>query len=272
MYKLFFTDLDETLLNSDHHVPQVNIDAIQKAKEKGVKVVLATGRSHLMTDVTLKEIGNYGKEGEYIIAFNGAMIVEAKDFKEVLFQGLSYETTKELFDFGIEYDVCPMVFTEKNIYMFNPDPAEVERKNKQKASYRILDKNEFHLLKGERIAKMVFMKLDDPYLHHLASKMTHLTDGKVAVSYSSSRYLEFNQMNVSKGQAVEWLANYLDVDIKDTIAIGDNENDITMIQKAGVGIAVQCAKDEIKAIADDVTVKDFYEGAVAEAIEKYILN
>ena len=95
MFKILFTDLDETLLNPDHHVPQVNIDAINKAKEKGVKVVLATGRSHLMTDVTLKEIGNYDQEGEYIIAFNGAMIVEAKGFKEVLFQGLTYETTKE---------------------------------------------------------------------------------------------------------------------------------------------------------------------------------
>ena len=271
MYKLFFTDLDETLLTSDHHVPQMNIDAIQKAKEKGVKVILATGRSHLMTDVTLKEIDNFDKEGEYIIAFNGAMIVESKGFKEVLFRGLSYETTKELFDFGIEYDVCPMVFTEKNIYMFNPDPAEVERKNKQKANYQILDKSEFYKLKDERIAKMVFMKLDDPYLHDLASKMTHLTDGKVAVSYSSSRYLEFNQMNVSKGEALKWLANYLNVDVKETIAIGDNENDITMIKEAGVGIAVKCAKDDIKALADDVTTLDFYEGAVAEAINKYIL-
>lgn len=271
MYKILFTDLDETLLNPDHHVPQVNIDAINKAKEKGVKVVLATGRSHLMTDVTLKEIGNFDQEGEYIIAFNGAMIVEAKGFKEVLFQGLTYETTKELFDFGINYDVCPMVFTEKNIYMFNPDPAEVERKNKQKANYMILKNDEFYKLKDERIAKMVFMKLDDPYLHEVASHMTHLTDGKVAVSYSSSRYLEFNQMNVSKGQAVEWLSNYLNVDIKDTIAIGDNENDITMIKTAGVGIAVKCAKDDIKAFADDVTERDFYEGAVAEAIEKYIL-
>ena len=61
------------------------------------------------------------------------------------------------------------------------------------------------------------------------------------------------------------------VDIKDTIAIGDNENDITMIQQAGLGIAVKCAKDYIKELADDVTERDFYEGAVAEAIEKYIL-
>ena len=155
--------------------------------------------------------------------------------------------------------------------MFNPDPAEVARKNKQKANYTILDKSEFYKIKDERIAKMVFMKLDDPYLHEVASKMTHLTDGKVAVSYSSSRYLEFNQMNVSKGQAVKWLAQHLGVDIKDTIAIGDNENDITMIQEAGLGIAVKCAKDDIKAIADATTEKDFYEGAVAEAIEKYIL-
>ncbi len=271
MYKILFTDLDETLLTADHHVPEINRIAIQKAKEKGVKVVLATGRSHLMTDVTLKEIGNFDQEGEYIIAYNGAMIVEAKDFKEVLFRGLSYETTKELFDFGIQFDICAMVFTESNIYLFQPDPLEIERKEKQKAKYTVLPNDEFYKLKGERIAKMCFMKLDNDYLHYVASQMTHLTDDKVMVSYSSSRYLEFNQMNVSKGEAMKWLANYLNVDMSETIAIGDNENDISMIQEAGVGIAVACASDEIKALADDVTVKDFYEGAVAEAIEKYIL-
>lgn len=271
MYKLFFTDLDETLINSEHHVPKINQIAIKKAKEKGVKVIPCTGRSYLMTTEVLKEIGNYNQENEYVVAFNGAMIVECKDFKEILFQGLSYEITKEIFDFGIQYDVCPLVFTTENIYIFNPDPNEIARKTKQKANFKVLENNQFELLKNERIAKIIFMKLDNDYLHELASKMTHITDGKVAVSYSSSRYLEFNQMNVSKGQALKWLANYLDVDVKDTIAIGDNENDITMIQEAGVGIAVKCANENIQAIANDVTILDYYEGAVAEAIEKYIL-
>lgn len=271
MYKLLFTDLDETLLNSDHHVPKINQEAIAKAKQKGVKIIPATGRSYLMTTEVLKEIDIYDKENEYVIAFNGAMIVECKDFKEILFQGLSYEITKEIFDFGIQYDVCPLVFTTENIYIFNPDPDEIARKTKQKANFKILENSQFEILKNERIAKIIFMKLDNDYLHDLASQMTHITDGKVAVSYSSSRYIEFNQMNVSKGQALKWLANYLGITIEETIAVGDNENDITMIQEAGLGIAVSCAKDEIKAIANDVTKRDFYDGAVAEVIEKYIL-
>ena len=85
MYKILFTDLDETLLNPDHHVPQVNIDAINKAKEKGVKVVLATGRSHLMTDVTLKEIGIIPelKSGRYNYLDRGAEGLTREQVEEI---------------------------------------------------------------------------------------------------------------------------------------------------------------------------------------------
>ncbi len=57
----------------------------------------------------------------------------------------------------------------------------------------------------------------------------------------------------------------------DTIAIGDNENDVSMLQVAGLSVAVKCAEPHIQALADTVTTRDFYEGAVAEMIEKYVL-
>lgn len=271
MYKLIFSDLDETLLTSDHHVPQVNRNAIAKAQEKGVKFVPATGRGYEMTKEILKEIGIYDKENEYVIAFNGGMIVECKDFKELLFQGLDYDTVEGLYNRGKDFDVCIEIFTPEGVYIFHANDDEIARKTKQKANFHVIEGDDISFLKTHRIAKIIFQKRDMDYLYHVASQMTDLTDGKVEVSYSSSRYLEFNRLGVNKGQAAKWLANYLGIDMMDTIAIGDNENDISMLQVAGLSVAVKCAQKHIQDMVDDVTTKDFYEGAVAQMIEKYVL-
>lgn len=272
MYRLIFSDLDETLLTSDHHVPLINREAIAKARQKGVKFIPTTGRGYEMTREILQEIGIDQLEDEYEIAFNGGMIVECKNFRELLFQGLDYDTVYSLYQFGKDYDVCIEVFTPEGVYLFHANDDEIARKTKQKANFKVIEGDDISFLKKERLAKIIFEKIDMPYLHELAKKMTHLTEGKVQVSYSSSRYLEFNQLGVSKGQALAWLADYLHVPIAQTIAIGDNENDIPMIQSAGLGVAVQNAEAWIQDLADTVTKARFDQGAVAEVIEKYILS
>lgn len=271
MYKMIFSDLDETLLTSDHHVPMVNREAIAKARANGVKFVPATGRGYEMTKQILKEIGIADQENEYVIAFNGGMIVECKDFKELLFQGLDYEIVEKIYRFGQNYDVCIEIFTPEGVYLFHANQDEIDRKTKQKANFYVVEGDDISFLKTHRLAKIIFQKKDMAYLQNIALKMQPWTNGLVEVSYSSSRYLEFNRLGVNKGQALLWLANYLHIPIQQTIAIGDNENDISMLKSAGFGVAVKCAQPHIQALADDVTEKDYFEGAVAEMIEKYIL-
>ena len=85
MYRLMFSDLDETLL-VNHHVPKMNQEAILKAREQGLKFVPCTGRAFNMIPDILKEIGTYDKAGEYSLCFNGGLIVENKDNKVLHFQ------------------------------------------------------------------------------------------------------------------------------------------------------------------------------------------
>ena len=84
--------------------------------------------------------------------------------------------------------------------------------------------------------------------------------------------MEFNAFGVSKGEALKWLSNYLKVDIKETIAIGDNYNDESMIKEAGLGCCVKSANDDIKKISKYICEKDYFEGSVKEIIDKFILN
>lgn len=272
MYQLMFSDLDETLLTSDHHVPEINREAISKARKHGLKFIPATGRGYEMTREILHELNLDQSDEDYIIAFNGGMIVTTGSFKEILFQGMEYELVKEIFDFGKNLDVCMEIFTPEGCYLFNANQDEINRKTKQKANFKVIEDFDMSFTKSMRIAKIIFQKCDMPYLRECAKQMESITRDRVAVSYSSMRYLEFNAPGVNKGQALAWLTNYLGVPSENTIAIGDNENDLEMIKAAGLGIAVENALPNVKAVADFVTEKDFSSGAVAEAIERFVLH
>lgn len=269
MYKMILSDLDETLL-VDHHVPEVNRAAVGKLESKGVKFVPATGRAFNMIGEILQELGTYQKAGEYSICFNGGLIVENKDNHILYFNGLTFEDTKTLFDIGKDYDVCVMIFTLDCCYIFKADPDEVARKTAQKARFEVIEDYNMDFLKEAKIAKILFEKRDMPYLKKIEEDLVDVTKGRFAVSYSSYRYLEFNPLDVSKGSALLWLADYLGISQTETIAIGDNYNDTSMIETAGLGVCVDGASDDIKAMSDYVTTVDYDQGAVAEVIEKFI--
>ena len=269
MYKLMLSDLDETLLVK-HHVPEFNVEAIKAARKKGLKFVPATGRAYNMIPEILKEIDAYDQEGEYSICFNGGLIVENKDAKILSFQGLPFDLAKEMFEVGKNFDVCVMIFTLDCCYIFNADPDEVERKTVQKARFEVIDEYNMDFLKDDHIAKLLYEKRDMDYLKGIEKQIQSHVEGRLAVSYSSYRYLEFNPIGVSKGAALKWLADYLHMDIQETIAIGDNYNDTSMIKAAGLGVCVSSATEDIQAMSDYVTKADYDQGAVAEVIEKFV--
>lgn len=271
MYELMLSDLDETLL-VEQDVPIENVEAIKRGREKGLKFVPATGRAYNMIYNVLKQIDAYNKEDEYSICFNGALIVENKNHNILNFHGIPFEITKEIFRLGEFYDVCVMIFTVDMCYIFRADPEEVKRKRIQKAPFKVMEKYNMDALEGERIAKILFQKKDMPYLKNIEKELTLIIKCKVSISYSSNRYMEFNALGVSKGSGLKWLAQYLGMDSKEIIAIGDNYNDVEMIKAASLGVAVKSAAEDIKELAQYVTIKDYYEGAVKEVIEKFILG
>lgn len=272
-YKLIACDLDETLLNDEHLVCQRNLDAINKAREQfGVKFVPATGRGYAGITRELKALGLYDEPKEYTLSFNGGALTENKDNRIISFKGLSFEKTKEIFEFGLQCDVCQHVYTKDKLYVFNLSESEHQRIIKQGFECEILEENSIDFLKEVPISKILFQNIDVPYLMTLEPQMKEITDACVAVSYSSNRYMEFNQLGVDKGQGLLDLAKLLNIDIKDTIAVGDNYNDMAMLKVAGLSIAANNAVDAIKEICDYTTKADNNEGVVAELIERFIFN
>ena len=155
------------------------------------------------------------------------------------------------------------------VYIYNINEGE-EKFLWHRMDYIPIRKEEIQMLADKPLAKILFQNTDVKYLEKIAKDLEPIT-GDTFVSYSSNRYLEFNQQGVNKGQGLLSLAEILGVDPKDTIAIGDNDNDLTMIQAAGLGCCVSNATEAVKKNSDYIAEADCDEGGVAEIIEKFVL-
>ena len=259
MYKIIACDLDETLLSDDRSISKENIEAIQKAKELGVKFVPATGRGYNTVDGTLKELGLYDLENEYVISYNGGAISENKGSKLLHFEGITFEKASELH-----------VYTKDMVYAYKFVQEEINYLAGRMEVKEIFD-DHIDFLKGQEIVKVLYMNTDYGYLKKIEDDLKDIT-GDLDVSYSSNRYIEFNHQGVNKGQGLKKLADILGVDIKETIAVGDNFNDLSMIKVAGLGVGVQNTVEDMKKECDVITKATNNENAVAEVINKYILG
>ena len=270
MYKLIACDLDETLIDDDTRINQRNRDAIAKATKMGVKFVPASGRGYNSVQNVLKEVGLYDKPNEYVISFNGGCITENKNNRVMKFQGLSWEMADKLYRMGKKYDVCVQVHTQDMLYVYNANEDELNY-IKTRYVYKIIDDDNLNFLKGKDIAKVLYGKPDMDYLRKVHADLDDVVDD-LDVSYSSNRYLEFNHKGVNKGAGLIWLANKLGIKPEETMALGDNFNDLSMLKAAGLGVGVANTNPDMKDQCDYITKADNNHGGVAEAIEKFILE
>ena len=269
MYKIIACDLDETLLNDERRVSPGNRAAIAKAREKGVKFVLSTGRGFPSVQGTLEEIGTKDAAGEYVISFNGGAVTENKNNRLLALKALKFDLAEDLFARGLNYDVCTHVYTVDKVYVFRLNQSEINYVNGRMELTECDEKN-LKFLTGQDVVKMLFQSDDDAYLHRIEADCKDIAP-LMDISFSSNRYIEFNPKGVNKGAGLLKLCSVLGVDPKDTIAIGDNFNDLSMIQAAGLGVGVQNAAPGIRGLCDVITAARYDEDAVAEVIEKYVL-
>ena len=271
MYKIITCDLDETLICLDRSITQENIEAIQKATKAGIKFVPATGRGYNSVSSTLKQLGLYQEKDQYVISYNGGAITENKDERLLYFQGITFEEASALYKKGLEYKhICIHVYTPDQVWIRNFYPEEAEYIGTRQPCTEIFS-DDIEFLKGKEIVKLIYMNTDYEYLKRIESEITDLTTN-MDVSFSSNRYMEFNHKGVSKGEGLKKLAKSLGVDMKDTIAIGDNFNDLSMIEAAGIGVGVANKIEPMKEKCDYITHADCDHSAVAEVINKFIFN
>lgn len=268
MYKIIACDLDETLLSNDRTVSDRNIKAIQQASALGVKFIPATGRGYNSVGDTLKRLGLWEKENEYVISYNGGAVTENKGNKLLHFEGIPFELAEELYRRGLSYNVCVHAYTKDTVYAYRLWQEEIDYLAGRMDITEIFTEN-LDFLKGQEIVKVLYENTDYAYLQKIENELKDITQ-EIDVSYSSNRYIEFNHKGVNKGTGLLFIANLLNVKPEETIAIGDNFNDLSMIRAAGLGVGVQNAVKDMKPLCDYITMATNNEDAVAEVIEKFV--
>lgn len=272
MYKMMVCDLDETLLNDDGTINPINVEAIKLAIAQGFKFVPNTGRSFLSVQPLLAKLGLIGCQAQYVISYNGAAIIENAGNQIIQTSGIEFDLAQIILATGlINETIDAHIYTVDQLYIYNISPADKAYMAERGVEYHELAKADISFLANQPIMKVIFETTDDNARQVIKKSVCDNVGEQVEVTFSSQRYVEFNKRGVNKGVAMQRLATQLNFNISEVIAIGDNSNDITMLQQAGIGFAVANAIDDVKEVANIITQRTNNEGAVAEVLTKYVL-
>ena len=266
-YPLIVSDFDGTLVNADGAISEKNKKAIAEYVEAGGVFALSTGRLPAGILTRTKELGLTGK----VCCCQGAIIVDIET-KEVLMEGrLSIESTVAACKKMEQLDLHIHAYDLWDFYVNKDDEALRIYKHLVKTTpILILDKPLSQYLEENNLPmyKLVVMVEPEDNERVLRILAAEGFDG-CEVTKSASYLVEVVNSKYSKGTAVEFLANYYGISLDKVIAVGDQLNDVSMIEKAGLGIAVKNAEDALKEKADYICKYTNEEGAIAEIIEKF---
>jgi Cof subfamily protein (haloacid dehalogenase superfamily) len=263
--RLVATDLDDTLLRDDWTLSERVVQAIRKAREKGVHITFATGRMPASTRPYVKQLGI----DVPIITYNGAMIQEALSGEVLYRRVIPVETAREVVSWLLAQELHLHVYREDKVFAHTMN--DWSRDYARATRVPVEEANLLELLDQEKdgVEKILFFG-ENKDLEAWGERILERYRGKVHTTRSKPHFLELIHPEVNKGVALTALAKRLGINREDVMAIGDNLNDIDMIRYAGLGVAIGNARKEVKEAADVITASNQEDG-VAQAIEKYIL-
>ncbi len=269
-YKLIALDMDGTLLNSDKEITKKSLEYIDKAFDAGKEVILSTGRCVAELEDYLKKMPRL----KYVNCVSGALVYNVQTDEKIYSNPLSIETVYKLFDVAKDMDV--MVHILSNDSIVQSDKLENMAKYNmdiftsmfKKVTTPCKDIEVFYRNNPFPVEKFNFYTKSIEDRNILEER---LNDLDIVMAHSEYSNLEISAKGVTKGTGLKALCDYLEMDITDTIAVGDADNDMDILKTAGLSIAMGNAKDSVKEICD-VVVSDCDSEGIAEAIEKYLLK
>lgn len=270
MVKLIAIDIDGTLLNSAGVLTKAVKNTLKKASEKGVKVVLATGRPLKGVEPLLKELDLIGSDN-YVITYNGSLVQTTDGSKVIKEYGLSLKTFKEVNELAKRNKVCFYAADREYLYTTQRDIGTyvAHESNLVKMPIRVRTLTEIKKI-HPKIQKMMFA--DDPQkIDETIANLPECFKKQYFTVKSTPFYLEILHKKANKGNALKALCEYLNISLCDVMAIGDNYNDIDMIVIAGESVAMGNAVESIKQIAKYITTSHDEDG-VAQIVEKVVLS
>jgi Cof subfamily protein (haloacid dehalogenase superfamily) len=266
-YKMIVLDLDDTLLQDDLTISERTKNALMEAQEMGVKVVLASGRPPYGMWPIAKEL-SLGEYGSYILGFNGGEIIDCQT-NEVLYSStLTLDDVRELYNISRQEEVYIHTYVGEEIITDQGNPYTDIESTLTGMSIKVVD----NFIEGVKVPVVKVLMVDEPEkLVPVENKLKNVLNDKYSIMRSKPYFLEFTNKGITKGESLRQLIQKLGIEQEEVIAIGDSYNDLTMIEFAGLGVAMGNAPDDIKEKANYVTDTNMNDG-VAKVVEEFVLN
>ena len=270
MIKLIAIDLDGTLFNEkfNKNISIKNKEAIKRARKKGCKIVIATGRPIVGVLPVLEQL-EMNSNNDYVIVYNGALVYNVGTKEIVHSSTITGEDLKKIYNESKRLNANFHAFTETEdlITDVGNQYTDVECRFND-INYTVVEVNK--ICNSDKFLKAMIVG-DELTLNLAQDNINNVFKENYTMIRSADIFLEFLNINSDKGHALLALAKHLNIDMNDTMAIGDAGNDLLMIKFAKVGVAMANAYNYVKKEADFVTLSNEEDG-VAYAIEKYVLK
>lgn len=265
MYKAIFIDLDGTLLDDEKNISVENKTAIKRVQEKGVKVIICSGRQKSLVEDYKKEVG----ANSYAICCNGAQIYDFDNREELLSLPVAEDLIYGFYEYANKNNYLIRFDTKYGRYINNMDYFI------SKEIY--LDEKIEKFVNENPILQITFGAKTEEEIDKIIENIKSLNraDIKIENKYiAKARTYEIWAINIinvsaSKGNAINGLCRFLKIPIEEVIGIGDDLNDISMMKMVGHGVAMGNALDCVKEIADEITDTNTNNG-VAQLLNKII--
>jgi Cof subfamily protein (haloacid dehalogenase superfamily) len=266
-YKLVVMDLDDTLLNSELKISQYTQKVIQNAQRQGIKIVIASGRPTAAIMPYTQEL-ELKKNAGYVISYNGAVLTDCATQREIHRVPLTFKDMDKLCALAKELNTHAHSYMGDNI--LTDESNEWTDFESKLTGMPVVKVANLRAALTQEVVKILFV--NDPVIvkKHEAQLRSELHK-VVSMNISKPFFLEFTNIAVDKSKTIQVLAKKLGIQREEIMAVGDSYNDQTMIEYAGMGIAMNNAPDDIKNKADFITHCNDTDG-VATAINRFVLN
>lgn len=267
-YKLLVLDVDGTLLNDEREISKRTLAALLKVQQMGVRIVLASGRPTygLMPLAKTLELGNYGG---FVLSYNGCQIIKAQN-GEILFERrINPEMLPYLEKKARKNGFAIFTYHDDTLITDSPDNEYIKNEALLN-NLKIIKEDEFSTAIDFAPCKCMLVSDKEKALIGLEQHWEKRLAGTLDAFRSEPYFLEVVPCGVNKANTLGALLEHLEVTREEAIAVGDGVCDVTMLQLAGMGIAMGHSQDSVKVCADYVTASNEEDG-VALAVEKLIL-
>lgn len=264
MIKLIAIDVDGTLLNRKHEISEENKKWIKIATQKGAILTLASGRPINGLFDVFKQL-EIDPKNHYLMGFNGAVIAQAIDHAILFERTIDLEVAKSILKHLEQFPVTPILSRKHELIVSNPNGYNVQDEAKMNAmELKIVDNLADYI---DYQPNKILVSADPSVIDQYRDAMQAPFIDRVDFVKSASFYLEIIVKDTHKGSSLEYLAHKLNIRQEDVMAIGDNYNDLSMIEYAGLGVAMGQADAFIKDKAQFISLTND-ENGVAHALKQ----